>query len=556
MTQPTANDINDGIAVLKAMVERHHGPDPATLDHPTIKRWELDYRRALRPRFRAWLDRRGEPIDADEVDALAKGMNLFNYEDHDLRILLRHPDNVSLVEALREHLDDARKAYEPATAIRDVVGVIERMEANAREHKEKSKKKLVNGVKTKWTVPTTLLSFADSRYPFIRPSNTGSDAGPVRDRIFTGLPWQSTVSPERYVEYCERYALICAAMEEAGVAAGGASPADASAWMVAVHSLSKEPPELQRLVKLVKSGPTILQGPPGTGKTHRVERLAKSLTKSDKPVVLPADRFDGSQKADVVKELVQFHASYDYEDFVRGFRPVASAHGVAFRLQDGPFARMVSWALQHRETLFLLIVDEINRADLARVLGECIYLLDRQVPRSKVESVWSGKEPGAAALRYVPSTPATSFADYDPSTERLLAKLCVPDNFFLVGTMNTADRSIAVVDAALRRRFNFDDVNPDPDVVEKAGEVDRAVRRRFQAWMARLNGDGEGTDGLIRDPRHHIGHSYFLGESDRVRSKVRYQLLPLLEEYRRERRFAGDEAQVDALFDEMIEFSK
>jgi hypothetical protein len=400
-------------------------------------------------------------------------------------------------------------------------------------------------------VPTALLSFADDRYPFIRPSNTGSSAGPVRDRIFTGIQWKSEVDPVRFVEYCERYDLVCQAMRSAGIAPSGTSPADASAWMVAAHTLAAEPSEVQRLVELVRSGPVILQGPPGTGKTHLAERLAASLTGKDKPELLPADRYDGTQQPDVVMELVQFHASFDYEDFVRGFRPVATDQGVAFELQDGPFARMVSYALKCPDIMFLLVVDEINRADLARVLGECIYLLDRIVPRAMVTRVWDATEPGAAALRYTPRDPASVPAEYAPERGRLLSKLCVPENFFLVGTMNTADRSIAVIDAALRRRFGFVDVVPEPEVVKQVAKVDKSLKDRFLQWMARLNGDTDGSVGMIRDPRYHIGHSYFLGEPQRVEAKVRHQLLPLLEEYQRERRLSSSDAEVEELLAEL-----
>jgi len=565
MSHPDLKTLCEGLHVISKLVDAHYSQGPASLDHPTILSWELDWRRKHRPSFQKWIDDREKPVDTKEVVKLFKGMKLFNYEDHDLSICISHSDNEGLVADLRCKLDDARMEFAPEQAISEVVKVLEEMESNVEAKPEKVKKKFYNGVKTKWTVPTALLSFADERYPFIRPSNTGHDAGPVRDRLFAGIPWGSKVDPERYAVYCERYRLICEAMTAEGLAPAGTTVADASAWMVAAHSLTKEPGALQQLKALVQRRSTILQGPPGTGKTHRAERLASSLADTDKSIVVPADRFASSPKADVVTELVQFHASFDYEDFVRGFRPIAKEQGMAFELQDGPFARMVSWALKYPETKFLLIVDEINRADLARVLGECIYLLDRRVPHKApkdakkndptVRSVWRGTHPGAAALRYAPKAPAANPSDYAPP-RHLLPKLCVPDNFYLLGTMNTADRSIAVVDTALRRRFAFFDVDPDPNVVKWLGRVDKKDKERFQGWMQRLNGDGENEPGLIKDPRYHIGHSYFLGDRNEVVSSIRYQLAPLLKEYLRDKRFEGDTSAVTNLIDEFMRYPK
>ena len=159
----------------------------------------------------------------------------------------------------------------------------------------------------------------------------------------------------------------------------------------------------------------IFQGPPGTGKTYVAQELAKHLV-------------DGGNHWD----LVQFHPSYSYEDFVRGYRPTLENGQPAFKLKDGPLLRIAEKA---RTTVgnhkFVLIIDEINRGNLAKVLGELYFLLEyRDKP---IELMYQEEKE-------------------DP--------FVLPQNLYIIGTMNTADRSIALVDLALRRRFAFVDFNP------------------------------------------------------------------------------------------------
>jgi len=577
MTEERAQLIEGALRNIKDVFEERYRPNSAAIDvrNNVVDKNELEFRRESRSDFDAWLNSRDEKIDVAQVEKLVKGLTLFNYEDQDLRYCVLHPENLSLVQELRERLDDARKEYDPEGALAKVVDVISRMEKTVRERpqdkpkltKSKVKKQELTkqGIKTKWTVPTALLSTASEKYPFIRPSSTGHKPGMIRDVIFEGIPWASKVDTARYVEYCERYKLVCDAMKTVGISSDTPSPADASAWMVSAQYVLDGHRAMEELQKLVEHGPTILHGPPGTGKTYSAERLAEYMAQDDKAAGIPrdelavisADRFDLKKRSGVrvVTELVQFHASYDYEDFVRGFRPVVSGQSMAFELQDGPFARMVSYALRFPEIKFLLIVDEINRADLSRVLGECIYLLDRWVPQKEVDDVWKGSKPGAAALRYSPSEPVER-SEYDPTRGKLLAKLCVPDNFFLVGTMNTADRSIAIVDVALRRRFKFRELRPDPDVVQTSSDSTPKNKKTYQEWMGRLNGHEGGEPALISDSRYHIGHSYFLGTDEKVRVRIDFQLLPLLEEYKRDRRFSASDADVESFMNDLRKHAK
>jgi 5-methylcytosine-specific restriction enzyme B len=171
-------------------------------------------------------------------------------------------------------------------------------------------------------------------------------------------------------------------------------------------SLYLEAPYLANVIELLRhKGQLIFYGPPGTGKTYVARQVARHLAGDDGSV-----------------EIVQFHPSYSYEDFVQGFRP--SPDGQAgFVLRDGPLVRAVRRALDSPLGTHVLIVDEINRGNLAKVFGELYYLLE-----------YRGEE---------------MHLMYSDAPFRL------PTNLWIIGTMNTADRSIAIVDGALRRRFYF-----------------------------------------------------------------------------------------------------
>ena len=171
---------------------------------------------------------------------------------------------------------------------------------------------------------------------------------------------------------------------------------------------------LEEIEILLDEKPQIIfQGPPGTGKTYVAQKLAEYWAKSPDNVI-----------------LVQFHPSYAYEDFVQGFRPVDEGDGqVKFKLRDGPLVQIARRAQDDPDGEYYLIIDEINRGNIAKVFGELYFLLEY---RSK-----------AILLQYSDE----SFS--------------LPSNLYIIGTMNTADRTIALVDLALRRRFSFVEFHPD-----------------------------------------------------------------------------------------------
>lgn len=228
-----------------------------------------------------------------------------------------------------------------------------------------------------------------------------------------------------------------------------------------------------------RKGQAILYGPPGTGKTYMAERLAKHLVGG----------------GDGFAELVQFHPAYAYEDFVQGIRPkTADGGGLSYPTVPGRFLEFCAEATQRRDRC-VLIIDEINRANLARVFGELMYLLeyrDREVPLA-----------GGGTLQ-------------------------IPDNVCVIGTMNTADRSIALVDHALRRRFAFLALYPNYEVLRdfhRRKGTDYPIEKLIQV-LGRLNS-------TIHDRHYAVGITFFLREKlpDEIADIWRMEIEPYLDEY-------------------------
>jgi 5-methylcytosine-specific restriction protein B len=227
----------------------------------------------------------------------------------------------------------------------------------------------------------------------------------------------------------------------------------------------------------------ILYGPPGTGKTYLAGKLAHHLTD------------DGAVK------LVQFHPSYTYEDFFEGFRPEPGGSGtLTFTLRAGPFRDFAEVAADNPTTAYILIIDEINRANLAKVFGELYFLLEY-----RDESI---------SLQYSPDKEFT-----------------LPQNLFLIGTMNTADRSIARIDTAMRRRFAF--VELDPRIPPVAGLLSRWLDEHHLPQEAALLLDE--LNRRIADSDAAIGPSYLMDEriyqrEDGLGRVWQYSIMPLLED--------------------------
>lgn len=239
----------------------------------------------------------------------------------------------------------------------------------------------------------------------------------------------------------------------------------------------------------------ILYGPPGTGKTYIAQKLARYFVGGDEGHV----------------RLIQFHPSYSYEEFMEGIRPEARDDGPpSYPVRPGAFRTFCDEA-RDQEGNYLLIIDEINRGNIAKIFGELMFLLEYR--DKQVALPYSGVE------------------------------FCIPENVYLIGTMNTADRSIALVDFALRRRFHFVHMG-----------ADRAI---LQRWIAK-NGTPvpyllalfDKVNQAIADRDYQIGFSHFMkpGLTAADLGRVwRYSIEPYLEEYFFDNRAKVDELRWNAL---------
>jgi len=237
---------------------------------------------------------------------------------------------------------------------------------------------------------------------------------------------------------------------------------------------------LERWVRAIRrKGQAVLYGPPGTGKTYVAEHLAKHLIGG----------------TDGFSDLVQFHPAYAYEDFIQGIRPQSDDDGgLRYPLVPGRFLEFCERADSRRGTC-VLIIDEINRANLSQVFGELMYLLEyrsRSIPLA-----------GGGRLR-------------------------IPKNVLIIGTMNTADRSIALVDHALRRRFAFLRLQPNHEVLRKYHQS-----RNTGFPVEGLIGVLRRLNAQVNDPHYEVGISFFLRKdlAEEIEDIWKMEIEPYLDEY-------------------------
>ncbi len=253
----------------------------------------------------------------------------------------------------------------------------------------------------------------------------------------------------------------------------------------------------------------LLYGAPGVGKTHNYQRLISMIENGEDETTIfktitannKTDNFDKSTfetiKSEKRLEFVTFHQSYSYEDFIEGFRPNEDGH---IELEDGIFKTLANRALENSEKNHYIIIDEINRGNISKIFGELITLIEEDKRDSYEVTLPYSKE-----------------------------KFKIPSNLYIIATMNSTDKSIATMDIALRRRFTFIKMKPNPNLVDD---------EKAKALMKKLNK-------YIKDKRgeeYQLGHSYFMnleGEND-LEFVIEYKIKPLLEEY-----FYGEEIDLD-----------
>lgn len=251
------------------------------------------------------------------------------------------------------------------------------------------------------------------------------------------------------------------------------------------------------LTNLKRKKNVILQGPPGTGKTWLAKKLAYALM---------------GQKDESKLRAVQFHTNFTYEDFVRGFRPTGDGK---LSLEDGPLLRMIEEAKENASGIYVMVIEEINRGNPAQIFGEMLTLLeaDKRTPNEKLQLIYKRK--GESGIY-------------------------IPNNIYIIGTMNVADRSLAIVDFALRRRFAFMDLEPTFGQIwktwvnEKSG-ISLEFLSEIETRIMKLNKEIEEDANL--GAQFKIGHSY-LTTKELIDDEVKWfkdivntEVGPLLDEY-------------------------
>lgn len=205
-------------------------------------------------------------------------------------------------------------------------------------------------------------------------------------------------------------------------------------------------------------------------------------------------------------DFITFHQSYSYEEFIEGIRPVLDSDTLRYELKDGIFKKICNKAAQDPDNRYVLVIDEINRGNMSKIFGELITLVEED-KRIKEENELKITLPYSGDL------------------------FGVPTNLYIVGTMNTADRSIALLDIALRRRFVFEEVMPDYELLDSAmeeidlGDILKKINKKIE---------------FLIDRDHQIGHSFFLKvkkakdseeKIDKLWSVWYYEIIPLIQEY-------------------------
>jgi 5-methylcytosine-specific restriction protein B len=252
-----------------------------------------------------------------------------------------------------------------------------------------------------------------------------------------------------------------------------------------------EKKDLNRLISLLENKKNlIMKGAPGVGKTFIAKRLAHVMM---------------GEKDETRIQMVQFHQSYSYEDFIEGFRPKAEGEG--FELKQGPFVNFARTAARDLERDYFFIIDEINRGNMSKIFGELMMLIETDKRDVQINLLYSND------------------------------KFSVPPNLYIIGMMNTADRSLALLDYALRRRFSFFEIKPafqNDTFNSYVNELDNPeALNRVVDEINSLN--NQITEEL--GTGFQIGHSYFVGDAykvdtaNRLEEVIEYEIIPQLFEY-------------------------
>jgi MoxR-like ATPase len=379
--------------------------------------------------------------------------------------------------------DDLRGAFE--RLVEDGVPLVQRVDGFRDElYAVQQRLQQAGGFLPKWRLLRVSLSFVAAILgSFDRAKYTYYAYKPLRGAFDDfGVDWPATgTAGSKYATVCDFVYGVQESLRSQGVAVEDMIDAQSFVWLRHERQ-TPEPEDLDVLARdlaesvlwpverahelarmAVRWRRLLFQGPPGSGKTYVAERLARLLTA------------DEEQRS----ELVQFHPSYAYEDFVEGIRPrVTGEASLTYEVREGIFLELVDRAKERATELFVLVIDEINRANLPRVLGELLYALEYRGPEHSFRLPYSGRE------------------------------TYVPENIVVIATMNSADRSIALVDAAARRRFRHVEFAPDSDVLRKWLQM-RGLGDLADLAVSRLRALNDRLLELL-DADRLIGHTYLM----------------------------------------------
>ncbi len=495
--------------------------DPGDFYNSTEYNYKHEASDIMRALFKKWVDGGSDDLTEDEfmerlrtlmVKKLPKSgwpQNLTNWRDHD-HIFREALQEKGTVRAFMNYLHPLLKSEEkPDDMSENLQNLLGWMQGN----------NFSPGM-TK-SFPSLLLYFWNpKRYVFIKPS--------VYDRFMKNVQ-EKPLGQGVYLT-AEMYQSVLDNMEKLRKELSDLEPRD----MIDLHSFyylvtvvpEEEPPKGPENDSRVKREPPvdlplnlILYGPPGTGKTYALQT---------KYAPLFADRY----------VFVTFHQSYSYEEFVEGIRPTIDQTEDSGRLVycvfDGVFKQAVSRARKDPEGKHAILIDEINRANISKVFGELITLIepDKRMTWNAEKGIWEG---GIQV-----QLPYTHSQDPDAPL------FGVPDNLYIIGTMNTADRSIALLDTALRRRFVFREMMPQSGLLTKKVVLipDSEEVIELEKLLDAMNDRIE----FLFDRDHRIGHSYFMNIQtyDQLEKLFLNRIIPMLQEY-----FYDDFEKIQMVFNDL-----
>ena len=345
------------------------------------------------------------------------------------------------------------------------------------------------------------------------------------------VPYDKTTFTKQLLKYFDQFGLSCEKDENKTMLYTKILYSSASLWQDKVdtkgliaedggnrkgsfkNDMDQKISNISELLKLKKN--IILQGAPGTGKTYTTASIAVKICNKDfancnnhEEVMKEYERLRKNGQI----SFCTFHQSMDYEDFVEGLKPVVNGSAVEYKVESGIFKNICKTA-RNSDQPYILIIDEINRGNISKIFEELITLLEAD------KRTGDGEHSLTLKLPY--------------SKENF----CVPSNLYIIGTMNTTDRSTGTIDYAVRRRFAFVTLKTSSEVLKEWYKEDTDVKQASLDLFEEINNsfipNHKVADFELEDLK--VGHSYFMAKNlDELKLKMQYEVIPLIKEYQKD----------------------